>query len=272
MANPYFLQKGHLYAVPAIHYNMEMAAHVRMMFDQLQPDCVAVELPETMQSKMLHAASRLPDISLVLTYQSDHTPLYFMCEPCDPFFEALRSASESQVDAYCIDLDVDHYPEMREAVPDPYAIYRLGLKVYYEMYVQTTHKTPLARTPLDREREIYMARRLKELCLRYDKVLFVGGMAHIASIFNLIDQQTFPEFKHAEREVVELCTLTQESCRDVLAECGYLSVQYEKRREIILQEGFPDRQKIIYQLYREAADSYKKIQEMIFRVTICATL
>ncbi len=254
--DPYFLQKGHLYAVPVIHYNMEMAAQVKLAFDTLKPDCVAVELPETMQTKILHAASRLPDISIVLTYETDHSPIYFMCEPCDPLFEALRSASESQVDAYCIDLDIAQYPEFRDPIPDPYAIQRLGLKLYYEMYAQAQLKSLIFPNPLDQKREIYMARRLKELCLRYDRVLFIGGMAHIASILKLMDQSSFPDFQHTNREVVELCTLTSESCRDVLAEWGYLSTQYEKRREKIVQEGTPDRQKIILQLYRQAAENY----------------
>lgn len=256
--DPYFLQKGNLYAIPVIHYNMEMAAQVKIAFDTLKPDCVAVELPETMQTKMLHAASRLPDISLVLTYNQDQTPIYFMCEPCDPMFEGLRSASESQVEAFCIDLDVDYYPDIREPIPDPYAIQRLGLKIYYEMYEQTTRKSAIARLAIDQERETHMARRLKELCLRHDRVLFIGGMAHTAAILKLMDQQNFPDFYHANREVVELCTLTAESCRDVLAEWGYLSTQYEKRRETIVQQGAPDRQKIILQLYKEASENYIK--------------
>ncbi len=255
---PYFLQKGHLYAVPIIHYNMEMAAQVKLAFESIQPDCVAVELPETMQTKMLHAASRLPDISVILTYRQDLSPLYFMCEPCDPLFEGLRSASEKHIDAYCIDLDVDDYPDVRESIPDPYAIQRLGLKLYYEMYEQSNRKNPPFHPPLDVEREMYMARRLKELCLRHDRVLFIGGMAHIASIFQLIDQRTFPEFHHTNREAIEVCTLTSESCRDVLAEWGYLSAHYEKQRERILQEGPPDRQKIIFQLYRESSENYKQ--------------
>lgn len=255
---PFFLQKGHLFAVPVIHYNMEMAAQVKAAFDTLKPDCVAVELPETMQLKMLHAASRLPDISIVLSYDKEHDPLYILCEPCDPIFEALRSASEAHVDAYCIDLDVDLYPDVREAIPDPYAIQRLGLKRYYEMYEQTAGKNGARKVPLDKERETYMARRLKELSLRYDRVLFIGGMAHVDSILKLFDQRSFPDFHHADREVVEICTLTAESCRDVLAEWGYLSSHYEKAREQIVQNGPPDRQKIIYQLYREASENYHK--------------
>ncbi|MFI0435308.1 MAG: hypothetical protein ACH350_06225 [Parachlamydiaceae bacterium] len=252
---PYYLQKGHLYAVPIIHYNMEMAAQVKMAIDQLKPDCIAVELPETMQSKMLHAASRLPDISLILTYQSDLSPLYFMCEPCDPIFEALRSASESQIDAYCIDLDIEGYPQIRECFPDPYAIHRIGLKIYYEMFIQTAK--PLNETiSLDRDRELHMARRLKELTLRYDKVLFIGGMQHISSIFDYVSLTVFPELKHTIRDAVELCTLTAESSRDAMAEWGYLTKKYEEKRDFFLQEGPPDRQVILYQLYREAAEKY----------------
>lgn len=253
---PYFLQKGNIHAVPIIHYNMEMAAQVKIAFDTLKPDCVAVELPETMQAKMLHAASRLPDISLVLTYAQDHTPIYFMCEPCDAIFEALRSAAEAQVPAYCIDLDIDHYPEVRESIPDPYAIQRLGLKVYYEIYEQSRLQNTWGSSPFDAERELYMARRLKELSLRYERILFVCGMAHLASILKLIDQRSFPDLYHADREVIELCTLTPESSREVLAEWGYLSTHYERVREKMVQNGPLDRQKVIFSLYKEAANLY----------------
>src|SRR5437588_330322 len=116
---PFWIQKENVYAVPTVHYNMEMASQVKLAFDTINPDCVAVELPETMYDKMAHAASRLPDISVILTFNQDLTPVYFMCEPCDGIFEALRSAAENQVASYCIDLDVDHYPEFRDSVPDP---------------------------------------------------------------------------------------------------------------------------------------------------------
>lgn len=253
---PYYLQKGNIFIVPVIHYNMEMAAQVKIAFDSLKPDCVAVELPETMQSKMLHAASRLPDISLVLTYNQEHNPLYFMCEPCDPSFEALRSAAENHVDAFCIDLDVDHYPDIHEPIPDPYAIQRLGLQSYYEIYEQARHEFRSSSSPLDIERETFMARRLKELSLRYDRVLFIVGMAHASSILKLVDLNTFPDLYHAERDVVELCTLTAESCRDVLAEWGYLSTAYEASREHFVQDGPLDRQKVILRLYRDASEHY----------------
>src|SRR5262245_31608479 len=116
----FFLQKENIYAIPILHYNMEMAAEVCRTFHLLNPDCVAVELAETMQLQLLHAASRLPDISLVATTTRTFDPLYYMCEPCDPCFEALRCGLENKVPSFCIDLDVDDYPKIRDPVPDPY--------------------------------------------------------------------------------------------------------------------------------------------------------
>ena len=250
---PFYLQKGNIYAVPIIHYSMEMAAQVRLAMEELKPDCVAVELAETMQLQLLHAASRLPDISIVITYDKTREPLYYLSEPCDGAFEALRGAMEAKVPAYCIDLDVDYYPDVREQLPDPYAIQRIGLEEYYSLYKKTS--SHIKKSDEDQRREMYMARRLKELSFSYDKVLFVGGMAHIESILELIDRNSFPPLEHAYREVVEICALTESSCREVMGEFGWISSHYEESRS-----GFdfpPDRQKLIYQLYKAAAEKYK---------------
>lgn len=249
------IQQGSIYAVPILHYNMEMACQVKLAFDTIKPDCVAVELPETMQLQMLHAASRLPDISIVVTYNKNDQPLYFLAEPCDPAFEALRSAAENKIRAFCIDLDVDYYPDIRESVPDPYAIQRLGLKAYHDLYEKAPKEKPLK---VDIDRETYMARRLKELSLSYDRILFVGGMAHISNVLKLVQSSSFPHLDHTRRDAIQLCTLSEESCREVLSEWGYLTTQYEERREKIIHEGPLDRQKVIFQLYKEAAENYVK--------------
>src|SRR5262249_11468070 len=82
------------------------------------------------------------------------------------------------------------------------------------------------------------------------------------------DRKSFPLLNHAKREVVQLCTLTEESCREVLAEFGWISQKYEElrkeyeenRRRAALEAPVlafpPDRQKLIYQLYKEAAEKY----------------
>lgn len=253
MSHPFTLHKDNVWAVPIVHYNMEMAAQVKMAFEQVKPDCVAVELAETMQLQLLHAASRLPDISLVVAHNKNQDPLYYMCEPCDPTFEGLRCALESKIAAWCIDLDVDYYPDVHEFVPDPYAIHRIGLKEYYNIYQSVALKKYPSQ--IDQEREMHMAKRLKELSLSYDKVLFIGGMAHVQTVLHLMSRQSFPVFKPAKREIVELCTLTDESCRELLAEYGWISKHYEETRENLTNFP-PDRQKLIYQLLKEASVKY----------------
>lgn len=264
---PFYLRKDNIFAVPIIHYNMEMAAQVHLAFHAIAPDCVAVELAETMQLQLLHAASRLPDISVVISYSNTFSPLYYLCEPCDAAFEGLRSALERNLPAWCIDLDVEGYPDMMEGLPDPYAIQKIGLKSYYEAYKKLILDKGIIKTPLDRNRELYMAKRLKELSLSYDRVMFVGGMAHVESILNLVDQSAFPPLQHAQRGTAELCTLTETSTRDVLAECGWISSHYEQQRSNLSQlkmhsgeapfEAFPpDRQKLIYTLFKKTAEKY----------------
>jgi hypothetical protein len=249
----YFLQKDNIFAVPISHYNMEMAAQVRLAFEAVKPDCVAVELAETMQLQLLHAASRLPDISVVIAHDNQYSPLYYLCEPCDACFEGLRSGLENQIPCWCIDLDVDFYPDIKEYLPDAYAVKRIGLKNYYEAYKKLVSET--GKNSLDIKRETYMAKRLKELSLSYDRVLFVGGMAHVENILNMVEKMSFPKLEHASRKTVELRTLTEQSTREVLAEYGWMTAQYEIERAG--KAAFPpDRQKLIYRLFKEAAVKY----------------
>lgn len=247
---PFFIQKDNLYIIPIIHYNMEFAAQVRQAFQAVNPDCVAVELPETMTLQFLHAASRLPDISVVSAMSSEET-LHYLSEPCDATFEALRSALEVGIPSYCIDLDIHEYPNVHEDVPDPYAVTRIGLKEYYDAFKKLSPKT---KFPQDVDREMYMARKLKELCLKHEKVLFVGGMSHIEALLTYIDNKQFPTLQHAERYSIQIATLTEESCRDVMGEFGWITLQYEEWRT---QDGIPpDRQKVLYKLFKEASKKY----------------
>lgn len=224
--------------------------HVKLLFDAIQPDCVAVELPETSQQAFLHAASRLPDISIVQTGNQ-----IYLCEPCDAAFEGLRCALEHRRAGYCIDLDVEGYPLHQDFLPDPYSILHIGLQAYYEAYEQSGAGE--RKNPLDQKRELHMARRLKELSLSYDKVLFIGGFHHVATVLNLTSQSSFESLEHTKREMARVSTLTEESCRNVMAEYGWISSSYELWREHS-KDGLLDRQKLLYHLYKASAERYRE--------------
>ncbi len=262
------IQKGNIYVIPIIHYNMEMAAQVKMAFRDLQPDCVAVELAETMSLQLMHAASRLPDISLIVSQGINHEPIYYLAEPCDAAFEGLRSALENNVRAFCIDLDVELYPDFRESFPDPYAVQRIGLENYYEIYRKKQQIDPSTKVQQDLDREMYMAKRLKELSFSYDRILFVVGMAHLEGVLTAIDNTSFPPLKHVQRQNIQLCTLSEKSARDVMAECGWFTSKYEELRQELADGDMhpqhksaelafpPNRQKLIFDLYKTASERY----------------
>lgn len=256
--HPFIIQKGPLYAVPIIHYSLECAAVVCRAVEFLKPDCIAVELPENMQESFLHASSRLPDISVVVAFGKDNNSLYYLSEPSEPCFEALRSALENKIPAFCIDLDVAGYPMKREALPDPFSISQIGLKSYYEAYKLHAPEDYTQGQGQDNDREIYMARRLKELSLSYDKVLYIGGMNHVERVLELSARTSFPTLHHTTRESIHLATLTEESMREVLGECGFFTEAFENNREEIKKKGgFIDKQKLILKLYKTAAERYR---------------
>ncbi|MFA6915209.1 MAG: hypothetical protein WC222_02340 [Parachlamydiales bacterium] len=262
------LHYENVWIVPVIHYNMETAAHVCKLFHQLKPDAVAVELAETLQEPLVKAAERLPDISIILSYSQKTQLICYLAEPTDPAFEGLRCALENGAAAYCIDLDVDFYPDVHELLPDPYAISRIGLESYWHAYNSLAINPPSA-VRHDEMRETHMARRLKELSLRHDKVLCVCGMAHAARILGKLRSAVFAETVHAKREIFELCTLTEESCREILPEGGYISRSYEEARQKYLQNNtatFPlDRRLLLLNLYKTSAENYISQQKGSFQ-------
>ncbi len=258
---PFFVQRGNIYAVPILHYNMEFAAQVKLAFEELKPDCAAVELPKTMHLQMLHAASRLPDISLVAAEAEDFSNTYYLAEPSEGTFEALRSALERKIPAFCIDLDVAGYKEHYEAYPDSYSITKIGLQAYYNAYLKLGKKEAASKE--DELRELYMAKQLKALSYSYDKVFFVCGMFHLQRVLNLMGQTTFPEFQPDIKFSISLQTITDMSMREVLAEPGWFSRHYEKWREDLMQDGVKaarllDRQQLLLQLYKAAAENYRQ--------------
>jgi hypothetical protein len=246
-----YLRKGNIYAFPALHYCMEIAVETKKIFEAVQPDCVAVELPQCFEKAFNHAASRLPDISIIFTENDDRT-LYYLAEPCDAAFEGMRSALERGVPAFCIDKEVSHYQAHSDLLPDPYAISIIGLNAYHDAYQQKIAHYP--RDSQDHPREVYMARRLKELSLLYDRILFIGGFHHVTQVLDLVDRETFPQERISEKPS-QIATLKEESMREVMAECGWISSAFEVWRTGDLSAPL-DRQKLIFSLYQEAAKSY----------------
>jgi hypothetical protein len=243
---PFLLTNENISAVPILHYKMEFASEVNRAFHFLRPDCIAVEFPSTIQLQVMHAASRLPDISVIARGKE-----YIMFEPCDGGCEAARLSLDNQIPLFCVDYPVENYPEHHESFPDSYAIHKIGLAKYYKAY---QNSSPHSAHPLDQQRELFMAKQLQMLSEHYEKVLFIGGLAHIERIFKLLKQENLEEPPPPQEELAQVYTLTEKSCQEVMAECGWNTERYEEERGMKTS----DRQRHLLDLYNAAADKYSK--------------
>ncbi len=297
---------GPVHALPVLHYRMEFAHLVRQAVDRIEPDCIAIELPPTLEARFCKGVTRLPEIS-VLWYEipaagSARQTVYLLIEPADPLVEAARLAQEKGIPLRLIDVDVDHYPAHSDPLPDSYAVQRIGLGRYYEEFVRAAASAEPEL--VDRRREQGMAFRLQELAGQFQRILFVGGMAHVERIKELFPHSQAAPLERVRREGIYLANLHPDSCREILGEFPFLSAIYELRRGelppepavdgLTLRKRFnafellaggqreipeaellraaitasarhvggkgemPDRQRIIFRLFQEAARHYRQ--------------
>ncbi len=242
-------QFGNIHALPVLHYRMEFAHLVRQAVRMLKPDCIAIELPSTLEVPFLRGIRRLPELS-VLTYEISAAALlkgkttgaspctiYLLIEPADPLVEAARLALAEEIPLHLIDLDLDEYPLHQELLPDSYAVQRLGLDAYYrEFRAAFTDVTPDSE---DLRREKGMAFRLQKLAGHHERILLVCGMYHLERIKEFFGSPQGEPLGRVRRNGVRLFNLHPESCREILGEFPFLSAIYEMRHGPLPEEPEP---------------------------------
>ena len=138
------LRHGHVSFLPVAPGSVEFAAEVRRTILATRPELVAVPLWRDLQGEILGAVARLPEMSAIAWSWSNAASgdepddSYWIVEPGDPYVEAVRSARE--IDAEVLFLLEDAPDGMdtsnlfpAAALPDSYAVSRLGLDTYTGM-------------------------------------------------------------------------------------------------------------------------------------------
>lgn len=238
---------GPIHALPILHYKMEFATLVRRAVERVSPDCIAIELPATLEAPFLRGVRRLPQVS-VLRYdiraagkgdrQGTET-VFLLIEPADPLVEAARLALEREIPLALVDVDLEDYPAHREPLPDSYAVQRIGLAPYYAEYRKATAHRPPGRVDLIRERG--MAYRLQQLAASHRRILLVCGMAHLERLKSCFGQPQAAPLERVRREGIALCNLHPDSCSEILGEYPFLSALYELRRAPLPPEPAAER-------------------------------
>ena len=237
---------GPIHALPILHYRMEFAALVRAAFQSVRPDCIALELPPTLEAQVLRAIRRLPQVSVVMydssvpllpdTKKGETRTVYLLVEPADPLCEGARLAVEHEIPLAFVDPDLDHYPCHEEQFPDAYAVQRLGLAPYYQAFRQADSSPPGVD---DLRREQGMAWRLQQLARSHQKILFLCGMAHLERVREFYGRPLTRPLERVRRSGVRVVNLHPDSCREILGEPPFLSALYELHRGELPPEPLP---------------------------------
>jgi hypothetical protein len=249
------LPHDNLLLLPILHGRLECAALVWRAFEVHRPDAVAVELPITLEAAVLRAVARLPLLSVVHYQDSNGQTVYWPIEPTDPLVEAIRLGVAREVPVYFIDRDMDNYPRVREALPDPYALTRIGLEAYAAAYLKISR----GLTPLEPDvlREQAMAYHLQRLQSQHQRLLVVFGLAHYPGLLRQLAQPQAQPLARTRRSGVQVAHLAEESSREILTEIPYLSGAYEGRRQETPCSQI-DRLNLLATLVSEAAGRYQK--------------
>lgn len=182
---PFWLEVGNLHIVPVCHYRMEFAREVRRSFLAIQPQRVALELPQLVADGLRRAVERLPRLT-TLAYPVGDSMMLVPMEPTDAFVEAARSAVEAGVPVHCVNLAVSDYGSHDDPVPDSSSLTAIGLKAFWEQWQKWSHPPS---DPLDGLREGHIAQSLRMLSKLYpdEKILVVLGLVHVSAVMRLLE-------------------------------------------------------------------------------------
>lgn len=248
------LRWGPVTCVPSFHNRIQFAREVRRAFGELQPDIVAIELPDIYYSDILQGIERLPRLSLLCLQQQGDLFSYIPLFPNDSMVEGLRLARDNKLPTALIDLAVKDYAINWQpiAVPDDEAINTLGLEGFYNAVAPHLPRTE-SDGP-DARREAHMAARLRDLATRFERILFVCGMTHWEPIRQHLEQGTGEAGLHMLESVKApfLAKLGPKARHVLLEETPYLVLHYELSRRFNMPFS---KERLLRKLVQEARNA-----------------
>lgn len=229
------IQRGNISFLPVIHGKLEFSSLALRIFDEIQPDAVAVEFPKTLAPVIEKALDRLPFISVVLYEEKDGRSVYLPIEPQDPLVASAWLARRRNIPLFHIDRDTEGYPRNRESLPDPYSVVRLGLASYVKAY--TNEFSNLESNNEDRLREMTMAYHLQDIAQKFKNVLCVCGLAHYSAIIKLLDEKAAMPLGRTKRKGVTLANLAEESSREIMNDMPFLCAAFVRAAQMSPDPG-----------------------------------
>ena len=240
--------------IGVLHYRVEFAVLVRTVIEQEQPDCICVELPYALRNEVTAGLRRLPYHSVILYETAAQENAVLILEGSDGVQEAARSALEKDIDLFWVDPLALRYPLFHDRVPDAYLMDLIGQTKSLELLTKLTPGEQA--TPDNTRRETFMAARIQEAAREHDKVLFVGGLAHIPGLLKLLKEpQALPLMKTGVKAAVT-APLHPDSLKKGFTEIPRVTEAFENWRKTPGNPPPVNRHEMILSLMERGADYF----------------
>jgi hypothetical protein len=232
--------------LPIIHGSGDFAVEVRRRLLGERFDCVAVPLPPSFQPAVEGAIGQLPALSVVLqpepqwsaptAWQPDSdreedddelVASYVPIDPCQGVIAALRIALEERLPRAFIDLETARFDVYAGVLPDPYALKQVAPEKFAAAVLPSIPPLPQGQP---QARAVHMARRLRELEQRHERILFVCSLLDWPWIREAYTEQRATIAEDDAIEETERYAIDGRTALFVLGELPYITGLYERAR------------------------------------------
>ena len=245
-------RRGNFTYFPVVPGRMEFAIELRNFLLSERPSVVAVELPASLEDAHLQALARLPEMSVIVYPDptDDERGIYVPVEPCDPFTEAVRTATEIDAEVVFLEPDSADRPHLPDAYPDTYAIRHIGLEKYIEAY----RVYPQERTDEIAEHAAAMAWKLQGT----QPLASVVAVVSVNLLDPLLDAMESPQEPPRQQNLgdVRLLNPHPDCLAEITVEYPYLQERYERFRVEMADESLIERPRAQFDLLRDAEKEF----------------
>jgi hypothetical protein len=247
------LKRGRFTYFPVVPGKLEFAAEVRRTILRDRPQVIALELPTTLREAYLQAATRLPQISVIVYPEGEEDEaVYIPVEPCDPFVEAIRSGVDVGAEILFADPDCGNRPHLPDSYPDTYALRSIPIERYIESY----RLFPQARSEEIERHADGLAWKLQGAD-PLASVLVVVSLNLLDPLLDAMERPQAQPMSRVRRDHVDLLNAHPASVVEICMEYPYLQERYERFRKEMTEENLADRRHTQHTLFREAEKLYE---------------
>ena len=256
---------------PVLHGSGDFAVEIRRRLLAGPVDCLAVPLPESFAAAVEEGIGLLPGLTAAVQqerpvpewqtewsgdfaddedhdgdHDEDHdgddsnqpSASIVPIEPCQPVIAALRTAIPERIPRAYVDAESSPHVEWGTGAADAYALRHVSLEAF--------DAAMLTRLPLPDEgpqliRARHMAARLRDLEQRFERIVFVCGLAEWPAVVDAYlsgtDQLAGDRLEQRDADPAELFRVDRDTAAFLTHEFPFVAGRYEQARAMLEADG-----------------------------------